>query len=819
MSSLLDDLRHAFRTLRRSPGFALTAALTLALGVGATTTLVSALDLMLFRPPVGVKSAGRIVRPFFKAANAQFGEWTNSSTSYPVYSAISQGKSFAQVAAFWGVNGSMGRGAEAKRVSLAAVTGNYFAMLGTEAALGRLLVPDDDRADAGTQALVLSDRLWRTAFGADPGILGRTVPIDNAIYTIVGVAPKGFDGGNYDAAEGWVTLSHTGTQAIGPEFRTNRNWFWIQVIARLNPGVTPEQAAAEATALVRASHDSDNEKGSNRESFKAVVLGPVQEARGPDFSGDARLIYCLAAVSLIVLLIACANVANLQLVRGLGRSRELAVRKALGGGEARLAGQLFLEGIWLALLAGGAGLVVCLWGGDLLRRFVLPDGMAENFHIDQRVLVIAAAASGVAALLSSLLPAFRVVRGDLTPVLKEGARGTGFRSSRLRAGLVVVQVALSILLVVGAGLFLKSLRNVRSLDIGYDRNQVIMVRADPVKAGFTGVATGGAWDAMAAAALRYPGVESVALTFGEPFGWSMSRTLKIAGMDSLPRMSSGGPYLQSVTGDFFKTMGLQVKAGRLFTDSDRRANPAVAVIGATMARKFFGEGKALGACLLIEEGAKSCTEVVGVVSDGKRYSPMEEEQALYYIPLPPADSTTNHLTLFIRTRTAATPMVAGIRAALQTAVPNLPYVSAESLEQVLAPRYHTWELGATLFSLFAVVALLLASLGIFSVLAYAVRGRTRELGIRLALGALPQSILGLVLRDGLRLTLLGVAIGIAGALAAGRLLGSLIYGVSAHDVPTMLLAGTTVLAVAIGASLLPASRAAKVDPMQSLRSE
>jgi predicted permease len=813
MTGFFDDLRLALRTLWRSPGFALTAALTLALGVGATTTLVSALDAMLFRPPVAVKDPGTVVRQYFHAASPTFGEYTNSSTSYVDFTSLQRARSFAEVAAFFGVSGSMGRGSDARPVSLVAVTGNYFSMLGATALLGRLILPEDDQDGSGTLALVLSERLWRTRYGSVPAILGRTLPIDNSVYTVVGVAPKGFDGGNFETSDGWVALAPIGAQQIGAQFRTAKDWYWIQTIARLAPGVTRERAAAEATGLVRAGRDSASMQG-----FKELWLGPVQEARGPDFTQTAKLVYWLAAVSLIVLLIACANVANLQLVRGLARSRELAIRKALGGGRGRIARQLFLEGVWLALLAGGAGILTCQWGGDLLRRFVLTEGMSENFGIDLRVCAIAAAASALAALGSSLLPAMRVVQGDLTPVLKEGARDTGYRSSRLRATLVVLQVAMSILLVVGAGLFVQSLRNVRALDIGYDRDRVLMVDADLKSAGFNGVAIGTAFTTLADAARRYPGVQSAALTFGEPFGWSMSRGLKVPGRDSLPRMSSGGPYVQSVTADYFRTVGLGLREGRSFTDADRRPHPSVAVLGSTMARRFFGEGKAIGQCLLFN-GSKDCTEVIGVVADGVRYSPMEEPQALYYIPLPPADSTTSHLTLFVRTRGDASASVAGLRAALQTAVPNLPYVRTRSLQEVIAPRYQSWRIGATLFGLFASVALVLASLGIYSVLAYTVRGRTRELGIRLALGALPASLLQLVVRDGLKLTLLGVVIGTGAALAAGQALGSLIYGVSADDVRTMLLAGATVLLVALAASLVPARRAAKVDPMQSLRSD
>lgn len=814
MTGILDDLRRAARSLRRAPGFTITAALTLALGVGATTTLVSALDTLLFRPPVGVEQSDRIIRAYFQHANPQFGQWINSVVSYPDYTDLGRATSLAGIAAQNAMGGSLGRGAEAESVDLLAVTGNYFQLLGTRPLLGRLLTPEDDRADNGAPALVLSERLWHTRFGSDPTVIGRTMPIDNQVYTVAGVAPRGFDAGNYDPSDAWVPFTPAIINRDGTAYRTDRGWYFISLIARLAPGATRAQAAAEATSLILAGRtDSATANG-----FQQVLMGPVQEARGPDYKESARLVYWLAGVSLIVLLIACANVANLLLVRGLVRGRELAIRKALGAGQGRVVRQLFFEGVWLALLAGGAGVLVCLWGGDLLRRFVLPAGMTSSFSVDARVWGIAALTSAAAALLSSLLPALRVVQGDLTPVLKEGARDTGFRRSRLRASLVVAQVGLSVLLVVGAGLFVQSLRKARAVDIGYDRSNVIMVRADPARAGFDGMRTGQAFDAMAAAARGHPGVESVALTHGEPFGWSMSWGLKVLGRDSLPRFSSGGPYIQSVTADYFRTMGLTLLTGRGFTDADRRAEPAVALLGSTMARRYFGETSPVGQCLLVGD-SKNCTEVIGVVEDGIRYSPQEEPQGMYYVPLAPTDSNTRHLTLFVRTRADAGVLAPGLQAVLQTAAPNLPFVSARSLEEVLAPRYHAWRLGATLFGLFGSLALVLASLGVYSVLAYAVRGRTQELGIRLALGAEPGSLLALVLRDGLRLTLIGVGLGVLGALAAGRAMGSLIYGISAWDPRTVIGAATTVVLVAVVASLFPARRAARVDPMVSLRSE
>ncbi len=813
---MLHDLRQAFRAVVRARGFTFTAATTLAAGIGAVTTLTSVLDMLLLRPPAGVEAPGRVTRLLFHHRNPQFGEWTNSSVSYPDFTDLGAAKTFTALSAQYTSGASMGRGAEAKPVSVAAVTGDFFPLLGTRPLLGRLLGRDDDRPDAGIPVAVLSERLWRTRFGGDPAIVGRTFPLDDQTYTVVGVAPPAFDAGDYDAPDLWVPFTPIARRMQGgDEYRTDRGWYFISLMARLAPGATPEQATAEATALIRAGRsDSTSANG-----FQDVRLAPVLEAAGPDFSATAGLARWLAAMSLLVLLIACANVANLMLARGLTRARELAIRKALGAGQGQLVRQLFLEGVLVSLLAGGLGVLLASWGGGLLRGYILPEAMAERFSADGRVFAIALGATLLAALASSLIPAVQVTRSDLTPVLKEGGRGSGFRRSRLRSGLVVAQVALSVLLVVGAGLFLRSLRNLLAIDIGYDREHIILVDADPAGAGFSGQQTGAAFDAMAAAARAHPGVAAAALNYGEPFGWSLAERLRIAGRDSLPRMSSGGPYIQRTTGDYFTTMGLRLLRGRGFTDADRRPHPAVAVIGATMARRYFPDQDPIGQCLLLGKDATECTVITGVAEDGVRYSPQEEPQAIYYVPLPPTSAATSHLTLFLRTRGPARDLVADLRPLLQTAVPDLPYVRARSLEEVLEPRYEAARLGATLFGLYAGVALLLAGLGLYSVLAYAVRGRTHELGIRLALGAAPRSLVQMVVGDGIRLTLLGAALGIGGALAAGRALASQLYGVPAWDPLTIALATLTVLAAALGASLLPARRAAGVDPVTALRAD
>jgi predicted permease len=324
---------------------------------------------------------------------------------------------------------------------------------------------------------------------------------------------------------------------------------------------------------------------------------------------------------------------------------------------------------------------------------------------------------------------------------------------------------------------------------------------------------------MADAARAHPGVEGVAIKNGEPFGWSMAQRLRIQGRDSLPRFASGGPYIQRTTPDYFTTMGLAIQRGRGFSEQDRREQPAVALIGATMAKRYFPDQDPIGQCLLLGKDATSCTEVIGVVQDGVRYSPQEEPQAIYYVPLPLPSASTKHLTLFLRTRGPATAIAGDVRRLLQSSVAELPYVQVRALDELLEPAYRDFRLGASLFGIYALVALVMAGLGLYSVLAYAVRARTQELGIRLALGAAPVALMRLVVGDGLRLVGLGLGLGLVAAFMAGGALRALLYGVAPSDPMTFGGSALVLLTTAVVASLLPARRAAGVDPMQALRSE
>jgi predicted permease len=810
---LFDDVRQALRGLRVRPGFAVGAVLTLALGIGATTTLLSVVDTLMFRPPMGVRDPVRVVRPYFHFFQAPFGGWTSDAVSYPDFTDLRDGvTSFEQVAAYYQTPMSLGRGSEARPVEVYGVSGDYFRLLGARATQGRLLDSVDDSLGRPVHAAVVSERFWRSSFGSESGIVGRTVALGSDQFTIVGVTEAGFSGAELTGPDFWIPLGTVAPGFAGREFATERRAYFLRTVGRLRPGAEQEFAAAQATAAVRAGRaDSTINNG-----FQHVLLGPIQEAWGPEAGQSVSITLWLAAVSVLVLLVACANVANLLLQRGLGRSRELAIRRVMGATNGRLVQQLLVESVVLALIGGAAAALVALWAGGAVRGFLLPSEVAAGFSLDGRLFSLTAAASLAAGMAAGIVPAWRNAKGDLTPALKMGTRGAGYRRSLLRDGLVAAQVAMSVVLVVGTGLFVRSLRNAVNLDLGLDPSRVIVLSADLAAVGYSTFEIRQAFSAMQDAVQRHPDVERSSLSMGAPFGWSFARSVRVPGRDSVPRIASGGPYYQAVDPDYARTVGLDLLAGRDLTAADRDAS--VALLNSQAARHFWPEGSAVGRCFYLR-GEPPCLEVVGVLEDGRRNEVIEPPQLMIYVPLNARTMDQRVLSLFVRTRGDPHRVVTPLRELAQAAYPGLPFVRAQAMRDVIAPQYDAWRMGATIFGLFGALALTLATIGVYSTMAHAVRGRVRELGIRLALGASGSGLAGLVVRDGLRLVAIGLATGTLGALVAGRAVASLLYGVALTD--PMILGGTAVLlAVASAvACAIPARRAARVDPVTVLQSE
>ena len=804
---MLQDLRYALRTFTRSPALVAAAVVCLALGIGANATIFGVVDTLLFRPPPHVLDPERVVRLYFRRRLPPFGTTTSSITGYPLYTLIRESaRSFDALAAYtYSQKASLGRGVDARRVRVVLASASYFPLLGVRPALGRFYLADEDRPD-GPAVVVLGYGFWRASFQNDSGILGRQLQLGRSSYTVVGVAPERFTGVNLENVDAWVPLTTATPELMGPG-SLNRGSYFLQIIGRLGPGGR-EAAEREATLAFRA-----EDVYSGGDSNAVALLGPVQHARGPELSQNARVSMWLTAVSVIVLLVACANVANLLLARALQRQREIAVRLALGAARLRLARQLVTESVLLALAGGVAALLVTLWVGPVIRAFLLPDIPALASAVDGRVLLFTGGVALLTGFLAGLVPALQVGRADLTPALKAGAGEGRYRRSRLRSALLVGQVALTVTLIVGAGLFARSLRNVAGQDFGFDPAHTLLATMDLRAAGYRPAQINQLNLQMLARLEGLPGVEAAAATIGH-FGWATASSVSVPGRDSIPQLKAGGPYYQRVTAGYFAAMGTPVH-GRAFTPADRGS--PVAIVNETMARLLWPGESAIGKCFLVGSD-KRCAGIIGVVPDARRFNAVEDASMHFYVPF--TDDSSEFITaLVVRARGRPQDLVAPVRAALQQTAANLPYAAVTPLADLVAPSIRPWRLGTTMFGVFAGLALVLAAVGLYGVLSYTVAQRSHEIGIRMAMGARRGNVLGLMVGRGVKIAALGAGIGAVAALAGGRVLSSLLYGVSPRDPLVLLGAAVIPLVVAAIASYVPARRAAKVDPVVALRYE
>ena len=815
MDTIVQDVRYALRTLLKSPALSLAAVLTLGLGIGANIAMFGIVDRLFLRPPAHVKSSDQVLRLNLTRTSPPFGSFTGSVANYPRYVAFrNHAKSFSSVAAYAGASFSLGLGEGAQRVRGEMVTASFFPLLGVRPVLGRFFTLEEDDVGTAAQVVVLSEEFWKRQFAQDPGVIGKTIPLGRSAYTVIGVVPMGFAGIDLRVPDLWVPMSAAAPEVLWPHALACAGCFWLETVVRLRDGVSVPQAAAEGTALYR----SDLQQPSD--SNATISLGSAHKALGPNPGSDAKLSLWLAAVCGIVLLIACANVANLLLARGVQRRREIALRLALGASRGRLARQLLAEGAVLAVLGGAAAILISLWLGPVLSTFLLPDAGA-NGSLDTRLLIFASAAVVLTTLIASLVPALQASAPDLTAALKAGAREGSMHRSLTRTALLVGQVALTLVLLSGAGLFISSLRHVRQLRLGFDAERLISASVDLSALGYSRADINSTYEVMRERVRTLPGIAGVSLAVGNPFRHSYAVSLDVPGLDSLPYVSTGGPYISAVTTDYFRTMGTRVLRGRGFTDSDVKGAPRVATVNQTMAKLFWPGEDALGKCLKLGDGHPPCTEVVGVVEDSRRTSITETATLQYYIPLSQADSVATGpvSALLIRTTGPTDQWTAAVRRQIQGASPNLPYPDIDPMPSLFAWELRPWQLGSTLLSLFGGLGLLLAAVGLYGVLSYVVSQRTQELGIRIALGAGRRSLLRLVVGQGLKVTFVGLGFGLTGALVAGKAVASLLYGVSPRD-PVVLAVVTVLLTlVAALASYLPARRATKVDPMVALRYE
>jgi predicted permease len=803
MSSQGAELRAAGRSLRSRPGLTTAIVLTLALGIGAVTALFSVVQAVLLRqPPFG--------RPDQLVLVYQQDRITGTSrepASVPdYYDLAARARGFASLAAFASGPVSLAPdGGEPVRLTAARVSHGFFSTLALVPILGRGMLSEEDRP-GGPGAAVLGERLWRTRFAGEPAVLGRTIRIDDGLHTIVGVVPAGAD---LPPAEPDLYLP----LQLGPA-STPRSLHNVLVVGRLADGARFEETAAQAARIGRqleAEYPATNRgRGFAAEPLREVMVGAIRPS----------LLVLLGAVTL-VLLVACVNVANLLLAQAWARSREVAVRRALGATSARLARQFLAESVLLALAGGGLGVLLAAWGLDLLLRLAPADlpGLG-HVRLDAGVLAVAAAVTLSVAVIFGLVPALQARRLDLQHALHGGARGAtgGADGRRLRDLLVGGEVALSVMLVVGAGLLLRSLLKLQAVDPGFRTENVVKLdltlppsrypQSFDRHPNWTEVSE--FYRRLLTVAEETPGVTAVALAASHPLAPGFTNSFVIVGREGeyaqQPEIS-----LRVVTPGYFGLLGVPLRRGRLLEPRDGVESPAVLLINEAAARRFFPGQDPVGQRLAFWGRERT---IVGVVGNERFHGLDQEAPPAAYPPL--AQVPVGAASLLVR---AAAGSVPALQQAVWSLDPELALSGIEGLDRTLAesiarPRFTTALLGA-----FAAVALVLASVGVHGVLSFAVVQRTREIGIRLALGASRAAVLGMVVGRGLRLTLVGAAAGLAGALAVSRLLESLLFGVGTRDPASFAAAPVLLIAVAIVASWIPARRATRVDAMITLRSE
>jgi len=835
LSALQQDLAYALRGLRMKPGFTLAVVLTLGLGIGANAAMFGIVDRLLFRPPALLKdpaTAHRVYlyQTFRGKERASFGG------QFARYRDIARlTSSFSLVAGNTPRDLAVGVGDAAREMHIGVVSASFFAFFDAPPALGRYFTVAEDQPPEGTPVAVLSYAMWQTQYGGRRDVLGSKIQIGPTLYTVIGVSAPGFVGLWADKPPAaFIPIT---SYAAGTGFKGQNNvswwntysWGWMNVLVRRKPGVNVATANADlSNAFIRSLEQQLIEQPRSQPialSKPRAEVGSILFERGPNATAVGKVATWVGGVSVIVLLIACANVANLLLARALRRKREIALRLALGVSRGRLLSQLLTESVLLALIGGAAGLLIAHWGGAALRAGLLEKSEAAAGLRDPRTVLFAALAAIVVGLLTGLAPVLQATRADLTADLKAGTREGTYTRSRMRVALLILQGALSVVLLVGAGLFVRSLRNVQSIRLGYDVDPVMLVNVNMRGVTIDSVASIELRERLLRTVRTVPGVEAATRQTAVPFWSTWSMSLFVEGIDTVSRL--GQFDLNMVSQDFFKTMGTRLLRGRGISDIDTWDAPRSVVVSDAMGKVLWPGKDPIGQCIKInifgggrdapDPTKLQCTTVVGIAENIKEQSLGADSGYYYYLPIMQARPHMGGL--LVRTRGDAATVKEAVRRALQREMPGSSYVTITPFNEIIGSQKRSWQLGATMFVAFGTLALVLAAIGLYSVIAYNVTQRTHELGVRRALGAQTADVARLVVTDGLRLVGVGVALGVVGAFWAGKWVKPLLYDVSPKDPAVYAFVAVALLLVALAASWLPALRASRVDPNVALRTE
>ena len=813
---LTQDLRYGLRQLRRRPSATAATVLTLALGIGANTSMFTLVNATLIAPP-RADQPDRLV--WLAEQSLPSGRYTGNS-SYPTYLHYrTQREIFAGVVAFSATDVSLGDGSP-ERVSALIVSGNYFDVLGIRAEVGRMFRPVDDAAPGAQPLVVIGDALWRQRYGADPAVIGQPMTINGQPFVIIGVVPPGFGQIEMDERQPAVWLpmamAEMAMPGMGGTLLVDSNSRWLRMVARLAPGVPH----GRADVAVRSIERQRQSPAPDRPPETTMTVLPMAGGLDPGNRSEAGPVLALAmVVPGLVLLIACANAANLLLASGVDRQRELALRRALGASRSRIARQLVTESLLMALCAGGAALVLSYGLTRLIGWMAaVPPAILDALQTDWRVVAATFFAAVVAGLLFSVLPSLAVSDPPIVGALKDGggaAATLGRRRRRLRDVFVVLQVAVSLVLLVVAGLFLRSLTKALLVDPGFDTTRTLAVSFDLALQGYAPPARAEFARTLLDRTQALPGVETAAVTTMLPLGGRMFGTeIQTARPDNTVERTSTG--FAEVTPRYFDAVGTAIVRGRAFTEAESDGRQRVIVVNETLARRLWGDADPIGQRSRFGD-TEPWYEVVGVVRDSKYHDLTESPRPFCLVPLD--YERPSMLTMIVRSKGQPRPLLAPVVQAVRALDRNLPVVNARSLDTLAASVTDKQRAGAALLAVFGALALLLASVGLYGITAHAASLRVREVGIRLALGARASQVQGLFVRDGLRLSMFGIGIGVLLSLAASSLISSLLFGLGAADAVAFAGAAGVLAMTAIVASYLPTRRVTRIDPLLSLRRE
>lgn len=834
MEILLQDIRYALRVLRASPGFAAVAVLSLALGIGANTSIFSVVNAALLRP-LPVTEPNRLV---FVFSGNRTSPW--SVSSYPDFVDFrNKNEVFTDLLTYSSITASARNDDQSDLISGSIVSGNFFDVLGLRAEIGRTFLPEEDKTPNTHRVVIISHGLWERRFGSSPNIISQQLSLNGHAFSIIGVTPAGFYGPevleNNDIyvpmmMQAVVRPPRAGFSGdLNPDLLSKRGQRWLKMIGRLKPGISFEQAQAAVTAIAAGLEEAYPDSNQDR----TATLFPVSKIDPDGYSQLVSVAGLLLAVVAMVLLIACANVANLLLARGSARRKEIAVRLALGASRVRLVRQLLTESVMISLAGGLVGLFIASWTIDLLKTATPPEGIFAftlDYHLDLRVLAFTFALSIATGVFFGLAPALQASKPDLVPSLKDevSAVTSGGRRFTLRNMLVAAQVALSLVLLIGAGLFLRSLNNAQRINPGFDADKILNAQLNINLLRYTKNQGREFYERVVERIEALPGVESATVARVVPLS-GVGRTGSFlifgqGGPNNVSRSEGGGDDPQTsnsvsmnVVGlKYFQTLGIPLRGGRDFSARDNDQAPLVIVVNESFVRRFLGDQSALGQRVSFRGAQGPWSEIIGVVGDSKYRTLGETARPVTYVPL--GQNHETGMTMHVRTSGDPKMIAATVRREIQSLDPNLA-VNLQTLNEVLVASLFAARMGAVLLAIFGSLALLLAGIGLYGVMSYAVSRRTREIGIRMALGAQTGNVLRLVLREGLTLVGGGVSAGLLAAFALTRLVVSFLYGVSALDWMTFVAIPIVLGLVALLASYLPARRAAKVDPIIALRCE